>query len=211
MSMERTTRVTALSALGVATFSLGVSAWSVGCQNGKPDVERAPVAVQTATPRPAAHAASSTPPAVVPAATSIPLGIVKQSPPGAAPVRAPGVAELRVKRLVVTHGISKREPLAAGTLLAGDGPLFAFVELSNRGDHAGTIKLTFEPAGGTHEVGHIALHVPAHVGRWRTWGRTVLVNQPGKWNVIVRDAQGRQLAREPFELAARPVAIAKAR
>lgn len=199
MSTERTTRVTALSALGVAAFSLGLSAWSVGCHNNRQLDERAPVA--TRTPRPATPAATSAPPAVVPVASSMPLGVVKASP-AMAPARLAG-PELRVKRLVVTRGISKREPLAAGTLRAGDGPLVAFVELSNRGDQAGTIELTFERVGSKHEVGHIALHVPAHVGRWRTWGRTALVDQPGKWNVVVRDAQGKELAHAPFELAAR--------
>jgi hypothetical protein len=108
--------------------------------------------------------------------------------------------DLRVKRLVVTRGVEAREPLATESLLVGV-PVFAFVELQNESDAEAGIVITFERA--TRSVGHIELSVPADTPRWRTWGKTQNIDEPGKWVAVVRAKAGHELARQSFEVTTR--------
>jgi hypothetical protein len=104
---------------------------------------------------------------------------------------------LSLKRLVVTTAIEHREPVATSTFRAGDGPIIAFVELANPGDADNSISIGFESDSG-RKVGDVELEVPAHSRRWRTWGRTRLIRQPGAWTAVVKDGSGEVLARQTF-------------
>jgi len=108
-----------------------------------------------------------------------------------------GATELALKRLVVTTAIEHREPVATSTFRAGDGPIIAFVELINPGDVPENISISFESDGG-RKVGDVELEIPAHSRRWRTWGRTRLIRQPGAWTAVVKDGSGEVLARQTF-------------
>ncbi len=84
-----------------------------------------------------------------------------------------------------------------------DPPLFAFAELENAGDYEQKVRITFELQGESDEsksVGHVELAVPASSARWRTWAKTQLVDAPGQWAAVLRDEQGHELARTPFEV-----------
>jgi hypothetical protein len=116
-------------------------------------------------------------------------------------VQAPDpIAEdaLHIKRLVITHAVQSREPLAAEALIAGS-PVYAFLELANRGDASGRIVVTFEREG-AKPVGHVELEVPAETTRWRTWGKTALIKEPGSWDAVIKSADGRELGRQTFEV-----------
>jgi hypothetical protein len=112
--------------------------------------------------------------------------------------RATLAAVPRVRRLVVTRAIDRREP-AKGELRAGDEPLFAFVELASGSDQEHKIVVTFE-RDGEGPVGNVRLTIPAHDGRWRTWGMTRRVHESGSWTAVVRTEDGRELARRSFNL-----------
>jgi len=110
---------------------------------------------------------------------------------------------LRIRRLVVARGIEGREPAetAQPIALSEHTPIYAFVEIENRGDEGETIFVTFEPEGGDwHDaVGHVELEAPV-AARWRTWGLTRSISEPGTWTAIVRNADGDMLASETFEV-----------
>lgn len=209
MSTERTARFTATSALAVAALALGLSVWSVGCRDREPAPEPARTVAVHALPAATAApiAAAKSVPAVTPVAVATPepapeRGEVKKHARAPSSMQASGGA-FAVKRLVVTRGIDKREPEKTDALRSGDGPLYAFLELANPTDEPQKVEVTFAEDGSSREVGHVVLSVPANKSRWRTWGRTALVDKPGAWTAIVRDASGTELARSPFQIAAR--------
>ncbi|MBZ0121540.1 MAG: DUF2914 domain-containing protein, partial [Sandaracinaceae bacterium] len=61
------------------------------------------------------------------------------------------------------------------------------------------LQVTFEPERG-EAVGHVGLRVPASASRWRTWAYSRNVSRPGRWQAVVRDAEGRVIARRAFDV-----------
>ena len=118
----------------------------------------------------------------------------KQSP--AQPEEPAVDVRLKVKRLVVTHDIEQREPVAVDTL-ATDKQVVAFVELANDGADACEVEVTFVQEG-KPPVGHIKLEVPGETRHWRTWARTRMVKSPGEWEAVVSTTDGTELARTKF-------------
>jgi len=116
-----------------------------------------------------------------------------------APARS--ASNLKIKRLVLAHGVESREPADGGRSVFKDGEadaIYAFVEVENREHLPGTIVVSFEsPAGPT--VGNVRLPVGASP-RWRTWAFSRAIRGPGEWTAVVRDQEGRVLAREPFSV-----------
>jgi len=118
--------------------------------------------------------------------------------------RNPSVAsrpiELRVKRLVVARGVKSREPVdPAGSFELDElERIYAFVEVSNPDRADSEIFVTFEPEQGAAR-GHVRLRVGPSP-RWRTWAYTRGIRQPGSWWAVVRDGDGEELARTPFEI-----------
>lgn len=110
---------------------------------------------------------------------------------------------LRVRRLVVSTGVERREPTGEGDRFDGQDPrLYAFVDLANRGD-ATEVEVSFEPevaSRDAHVTGLVTLEVPAEVGRHRTWAWSRNVHAPGHWFAVVRDLEGHELARTPFTI-----------
>lgn len=102
-----------------------------------------------------------------------------------------------VKRLTVTTGVENREPNAVARIELGQSPIYAFVELSNPSDEAQEVVITFEDPEGP-AVGHVTLSVPANQPRWRTWGRTRMVQTAGEWSAVVSTVDGHEIVRQKF-------------
>ncbi len=207
MSTDRRLRWTATSALAVSCFALGFSLWSAGCRSR--DTGAATHATRTALhAAPPKAAPPKAKPVVAPAdnhdvqadTAPAPAEPAADAPSSVAP-SDPSAAGLEVKRLVVTRGVAHREPIDTDHITAGAGPVFAFVELKNSSDSNKVITIDFQRAGGK-SVGHIKLKVPAHSTRWRTWGRTRMVDKGGQWTAIVKAGDGTQLAHTDFDVQA---------
>ncbi|MCA9632624.1 MAG: DUF2914 domain-containing protein [Myxococcales bacterium] len=119
-----------------------------------------------------------------------------------ADVKAVGSAPLKIKRLVVTTEIDKREPVEVSSFEASSGPIYAFMELENPGDEDRDVMLTFEHSSGK-KVGLVELHIPAKQRRWRTWGRTQNIKQAGEWEAIVKSSEGQEIGRTKFQVGAK--------
>jgi hypothetical protein len=119
------------------------------------------------------------------------------------------LADLRIRRLVVSQGVEAREPIgaAASFSLAEVERLYAFVEVHNADVAESEIFVTFEPERGA-ACGHVKLRVGA-TPRWRTWAYTRGVRSPGKWTAVVRNGEGELLAQTTFVVQpAAPAAVA---
>jgi hypothetical protein len=115
------------------------------------------------------------------------------------PVLANG--DVRVRRLIVATGTSRHEPTGASDTfeIGAQERIYAFVDAVNETDEPAELYVTFEPARG-EIAGHVSLEVPANVPRFRTWAWTRHVYTEGRWEVVVRDADDRVIARRPFEV-----------
>jgi hypothetical protein len=182
-----------LGALGVAMFSLGFSVTGVAC-NARPDAERSREVRQLTSER---TATTLTAHEVKTAAAESPAPLAPPAPPE---VKAVSTGALSVKRLVVTERIVGREPAPVETLSAGHGPIYAFAELENASPRNQKITITFEHEGSGLSVGHAELEVPAYRPRFRTWGNTRNIREPGRWQAVVRAEDGRELARTEFDV-----------
>lgn len=131
------------------------------------------------------------------------------SPTAAADVKSLSAVPLKIKRLVVTTEIEKREPVEVSSFEAGGEAIYAFMELENPGDDEQQVMLTFEHSSG-RKVGLVELKIPAKQRRWRTWGRTQNIKQGGDWEAIVKSADGQELARTKFHVSETKEAPAKA-
>lgn len=139
----------------------------------------------------------------VPAAVATPAPV--EIEPAPEPLReerpAPSPGRPSARRLIVTHAIEDREPVdeleVVDDLSRGDR-LYAFVELANTGE-ATEVDVVFRHESGL-TVGHVALELPAHVRRHRTWAYSTRVEEPGNWTAVVRDRDGRTLAVTSFEV-----------
>jgi hypothetical protein len=183
------TMLGAVAMLAVATA--GVALWRV---------ERAEARRET---QPSAQAMANLPRVAPQAIVEAPLpvgveAVAVPAPRRAEPIPSPArEGELRVRRLIVATGVEGREPVgAAETFARGEADrLYGFVELGNRTGEEHEVVLTFEPEEGD-AVGHIELTVGTGA-RWRTWGYTRML-RPGSWDAVVRDGEGRELARTSF-------------
>jgi len=108
---------------------------------------------------------------------------------------------VRVERLVVSTGIRGHEPTGGANefVLGEQRRLYAFVHAVNDGDEDVALNVTFEPEQG-ESAGHVALDIPAHRPRHRTWAWTRHVYTPGRWHVVVRAPDGHVVARRAFDV-----------
>lgn len=199
--MESNARWTAVAAIILSAGALGLSAWVAACQTQAPAPLHPEPIVSAASP--AASAGSQQPPAPQTApAASVVLPASPASATAAVPASKPvasSQALLQVKRLVVARGVRGREPVGlASTFKLGSDPIYAFVEVQNTSSEDGAIVISFERAG--ERTGNVNLAVPANQRRWRTWGWSKGVKEPGEWIAVVRSSGGRELARTAFEV-----------
>ena len=191
-------RAIALTAIGMAAFSVGFSLSVVACRKS-PDVEIASDrATLSAAGLPSATARASALPEVRP--DSIPE-VMPEAPPAkpqklAEPIKPGG--QLRVKRLLVTDRIQDREPVQS-TLAVSDEVIYAFAEVENPAADERRIRISFEHEG-KRPIGNVPLSVPPSHKRFRTWGGTRLIDAPGRWQAVVRADDGTELARASFDV-----------
>lgn len=194
MTEHGSTRWTARGALALALLALGVSAWGAGCR------ERASAPANAEPSRPSAPAeplAKTTVVKVTPVSTAREL--VAKAPEAKTKSSAATAESLRVRRLVLTHAIEKREPVPATELTLGGKPVMAFLEVANSGDQEETVEVSFE--SGKTSVGHVKLSIPPKSSRWRTWGQSRNVKEAGEWQAVVRSSTGVELARTAFTVS----------
>lgn len=199
--MESNARWTAMAAVILSAGALGLSVWVAACQTQAPAPSHPAPIISVAS-----QAASSGQPSAAQdqgaPAVSVALPAVASSATAAAPVSKPVVssqAQLQVKRLVVARGVKGREPVGlASSFALGADPIYAFIEVQNASPEDGAIVVTFERAG--VRAGNVNLAVPGNQTRWRTWGWSKGVKEPGEWIAVVRSSGGRELARTAFEV-----------
>jgi len=196
-------RWVAVSALAAAMFALGFSFAGVACNNSH-DVsvaEAARAGSSVSVPAPAASLANvakivnGVPPA-------LPSTAVQPAPWSTAigtEIKAPSDG-LKLKRFVVTHKIQNREPIAAADFTLGSAPVYAFVEFENSAHEARSVRVMFQNQDTKATVGHVKLTVPGTSERFRTWGNTRMIKDPGHWVAVVSTVDGTELGRAPFEV-----------
>ena len=216
MSSERTTRVTALSALVLASLALGVGLVNLGCERKSDLTAEEARANQVDPSQTNAEGARmpSTPLAEGPAPATVATvqKVTMEPPPSSKTVPASAATEprgdtpvgsvsggLTVKRLVMTNAIEDREPAQFSGFRTGEGQVVAFIEAQNAGDEAQKIIVTFEHASGT-KVGFVNLQIPEKSSRWRTWARSSHITKVGEWTAVVRTGDGQELARQAFNV-----------
>ncbi len=188
----------ALFVLAAATV-----AFAFGCGDDAAPAEesamRAPAAPAVADPEP-------TPAPAMPTATRAPEApprstLLADEPPQPATREVPFVDGLVVRRVAVARAVSNREPVDPGTrFTAAAEPLFAHFELTNRAGTTARHPLVVFVGPDGEDRGLIELDVPAGAPRWRTWAYTRKLDQPGRYQAVVRDANDRVIARAAFEV-----------
>ena len=110
-------------------------------------------------------------------------------------------ADLSIKRLTMSTGVNDREPVGtAATFTAGaQERIYAFIEVSNPAQVESEVFVVFQSEGGRERAGVRVRVGPA--SRWRTWATSRHATKPGKWQAVVRDTKGRELARASFTVA----------
>ncbi|HEY2410529.1 MAG TPA: DUF2914 domain-containing protein [Polyangiaceae bacterium] len=139
------------------------------------------------------------PSAIAPAA-SAPAASVVQNAPAPSAASSATTGSLHVRRLVVTRKIENHEPVEDKEITLGGAPIYAFVELENEGPSARAVRILFENEHSQATVGHVKLNVPGGQLRFRTWGNTRMIAEPGRWIAIVSTSDGTELARAPFDV-----------
>jgi hypothetical protein len=196
-------RWVAVSALAAAMFAVGFSFTSVACSNAR-DVsvaEAARAAESVSVPAPAASLGSIAKIVnAAPSASAAPHADASGAEKADKVEIGAGSDGLTLKRFVVTRKIESREPVAGDDFSVGRAPVYAFVELENTARTARSVHVMFQNQDTKATVGHVKLTVPATAERFRTWGNTRLIRDPGHWVAVVSTASGVELGRASFEV-----------
>lgn len=197
-------RWVAVSALAAAMFAVGFSFACVAC-NDTHDVtvaEAARASDSVSVPAPAASLGSiakivNGAPSATPAASAAAAVIGDGKAGVEIKVASDG---LKLKRFVVARKIENREPVAGDDFKLGAAPVYAFVEFENSARDARSVRVMFQNQDTKATVGHVKLTVPGAAERFRTWGNTRMIRDPGHWVAVVSTADGVELGRAPFEV-----------
>jgi hypothetical protein len=192
--MDFQTRFAIFTAVGVASFSAGLSLTTACSHRVQPEPEKITIVPSLPTekkslPSPAPEVAVARPSDFAPE---------KRNAKSTTEEKALASDKVAVRRLVVTHAVKEREPIAPAELVTGT-PVLAFVELSNADEVERNVVVTFEREG-RPAVGHVKLRVPASSSRFRTWARTHNLSEAGTWEAVIRGEDGKELGRQPFDL-----------
>jgi hypothetical protein len=211
MDSTYVTRLSAHGALFISVASLSMASWVFGCDRQPNDGSRSqeqaepapakPQPKQKAEPKQSTDSKSAGAKTKGKAKDTIPKTDTTD-PAASNPAGTKTTSLPQLKRLVVTTGVEKREPVKVDALLADEKPIYAFMELANPSSEDQYVVVTFEREDDLEVVGHIKLKVPAQQPRWRTWGRTRMIQDAGPWVAVVRTPEGHELAREPFDVSA---------
>ena len=201
--MNGSERWVAVSAFGAAMFAIGFSFAGVACNRRDVSVSDAVRGMDSvAAPAPAASLGSVA--RVVNSAPPVAPNALVASAAGASENAAPELKAasegLKLKRIVVAHKIENREPVGSDEFTLGSAPVFAFVEFENSSRDARNVRVMFQNQDSKATVGHVKLTVPGTAERFRTWGNTRLIKDPGHWVAVVSTIDGVELGRAPFEV-----------
>ncbi len=109
---------------------------------------------------------------------------------------------LRVVRIAVARGVEEREPVDPGTSFSAAEVerVYAFLEVANPERTECEITVAWAPTDDLEdERGRVSVNVGPQP-RWRTWSYTSRLGRPGRYMAIVRDPDGRVIARAPFDI-----------
>jgi hypothetical protein len=121
------------------------------------------------------------------------------SAPAPAPKPVKHADKLALKRLAIARGVENKEPVDEGTSFnAKESRVYAFLEVENPEKLPGEVTVEFQPPKGKAN-GEIKLAV-GEGSKWRTWAFTRQAHEEGEWTAIVRDAKGRELGRQTFNV-----------
>jgi len=201
MTGMENSRWVAVSALAAAMFAVGFSFATVACSSSR-DVSVAEAArAEGSVPAPSASLGSiakivNGAPSALPASSA-----AAESTEGKAGVELKAESDgLKLKRFVVARKIENREPVAGDEFKLGSAPVYAFVEFENSAHAARSVRVLFQNQDTKATVGHVKLTVPGAAERFRTWGNTRMIRDPGRWVAVVSTADGVELGRAPFEV-----------
>ena len=190
--------------MAAAMFAVGFSFAAVACGNTH-DVtvaEAARASDSVSVPAPATSLGSIA--KIVngaPSATPASSTSAAPSGDGTAGVELKAASDgLKLKRLVVAHKIENREPVAGDDFKLGSAPVYAFVEFENSARATRNVRVMFQNQDTKATVGHVKLTVPGAAERFRTWGNTRMIRDPGHWVAVVSTVDGVELGRAPFEV-----------
>jgi hypothetical protein len=134
---------------------------------------------------------------------------LEETPPGAAPPDVPPSlsevftgGEVTFRRVILCKGVKDREPVEPTSTFRREreGQIWVYLDAVNAGQADQNVTVTFEAVD---RPGAAAPPVDLKIGtgaRWRTWAWATTWRSPGRYRVVVRDAEGRVLARAPFEV-----------
>lgn len=195
VSFARVGKTSALASLVLALFACG--------DREEKAARPTPTPVQTVAPAPTQPVAANPAPVVVAVATAVPTATPQ--PKAARPVKAKPKGdgkELAVKKLVLATDVEKgaRTPVGvSSSFKKGEFErIFAFLEVANPGDESEVV-VSFDPPSDDPAKGLVRLAVGSSP-RWRTWATSRGIDEPGTWTAIVSAPDGRELARETFEV-----------
>ncbi len=187
-----------------------------GCQSADPDLGPEQVqptrvsAVTEEAPQPNTQLAVEQQPGADTKAPKVdenvdePKAEAKPKPEPEASKEPPVATEpLQLRRLVVTQEIVDREPAAVDAILLDERPVVAFLDFKNPDEVAQKVIVTFSKEGSDTKVGFVELEVPGKARRWRTWGNTRRITEPGSWVAVVSTEDGEELGRQAFEVSAK--------
>lgn len=195
-------RWVAVSALGAAMFAIGFSFAGVACSTNR-DITVSEAARVTEAPTPTVLPAPAASLGTIAKVVNAPTVAAVVTPPPAPSAESKVTAtegNLKLKRIVVAHKIDRREPVVGEDFKIGSAPVYAFVEFENAGHTAKDIRVMFQNEETKATVGHVKLTVPGRAERFRTWGNTRLIRDPGRWVAVVSTTDGTELGRAEFDV-----------
>lgn len=112
-----------------------------------------------------------------------------------------GTGSVELVRAVVASAVEAREPAGLAPFGADVERVYCFVEVRNDGDATALSVEWVGPDGRSAPA--TELSIPANARRWRTWATTRrATGHAGGWRVIIRDASGRELGGQRFDVVA---------
>jgi len=143
---------------------------------------------------------------VAPPVEPTPTPPVEPTPPAAPAVPGDGplvaLNGITLANLVIAKGVENRQPVEPGTSfdVPESGRLYVVFDVMNLNLVEDELAVTWlSPKG--KELGKVSLAV-TKAPKWRTWAFHSNIKQPGRWEAIVRTADGQELGRAPFEVTA---------
>jgi hypothetical protein len=108
---------------------------------------------------------------------------------------------LMISNIVLARGVEKRKPVDPGTSFKAEKGVFFYtvVDVKNPDKEEAFITVSWRHAEADKEIGGVKLKIQAQE-KWRTWAKTGGVHKAGKWVALVKDENGEELGRAPFEM-----------